>query len=31
VIVVGGGYGQPIEDTVRVHVNTARIASRWAL
>lgn len=30
VVVVGGGYGQPIEDTVRVHVNTARIASRWA-
>jgi len=31
VIVVGGGYGQPIEDTVRVHVNTARIAARWAM
>lgn len=30
VVVIGGGYGQPIEDTVRVHVNTARIASRWA-
>jgi acetoin utilization deacetylase AcuC-like enzyme len=31
VVVVGGGYGQPIDDTVRVHVNTARIASRWAM
>jgi len=29
-IVIGGGYGQPIDDSVRVHVNTARIAAGWA-
>ena len=28
-IVIGGGYGRNIEDTVRVHVNTARIAKSF--
>lgn len=29
VVTIGGGYGRRIEDTVRVHVNTARIASTF--
>lgn len=29
-ITISGGYGQPIDDTVTVHVNTARIAARYA-
>ena len=29
VIVVAGGYGREIADTVRVHVNTARIADSF--
>jgi acetoin utilization deacetylase AcuC-like enzyme len=30
VITIGGGYGQQIEDTVRVHVETARAAALFA-
>jgi len=30
VITIAGGYGKSIEDTVQVHVNTARIASRYS-
>jgi len=30
VVVIGGGYGEPIEDTVRIHTMTARIAARYA-
>jgi acetoin utilization deacetylase AcuC-like enzyme len=30
VVVIGGGYGRPIETTVSVHTNTARIAARYA-
>ncbi len=29
VVTISGGYGQPIDDTVTVHVNTARIAARY--
>lgn len=29
-ITIGGGYGRNLEDTVRIHVETARIASRYA-
>lgn len=29
-IVIGGGYGRRIEDTVQVHVNTARVAASFA-
>jgi len=29
-ITIGGGYGRRIEDTVTVHVNTVRIAARFA-
>jgi acetoin utilization deacetylase AcuC-like enzyme len=29
-VVIGGGYGRPIETTVSVHTNTARIAARYA-
>ena len=29
-IVIGGGYGRRIEDTVQVHFNTARVASTFA-
>ncbi len=29
-VVIGGGYGQPIEHTVAAHTNTARIAARYA-
>lgn len=29
-IVIGGGYGRRIEDTVRAHLNTARVASEFA-
>jgi acetoin utilization deacetylase AcuC-like enzyme len=29
-IVIGGGYGRNIEDTVQVHVNTARVAMSFA-
>lgn len=29
-IVVGGGYGRNMADTVRVHLNTARVASSFA-
>jgi acetoin utilization deacetylase AcuC-like enzyme len=29
-VVIAGGYGIPIEDTVRVHVTTARIAARYS-
>jgi acetoin utilization deacetylase AcuC-like enzyme len=30
VITIAGGYGRDINDTVRIHVNTARIASEFA-
>lgn len=30
VITIAGGYGKSIDETVQVHVNTARIASRYA-
>jgi len=30
VVTVAGGYGKQIEETVQVHVTTARIASRYA-
>lgn len=30
VITIAGGYGKNIDETVQVHVNTARIASRYA-
>jgi acetoin utilization deacetylase AcuC-like enzyme len=30
VVAIAGGYGTQIEETVEVHVNTARIASRYA-
>lgn len=30
VIVIGGGYGRPIEHTVAAHTTTARIAARYA-
>jgi len=30
VVTVAGGYGTQIEDTVAIHVATARIASRYA-
>jgi acetoin utilization deacetylase AcuC-like enzyme len=30
VIVIAGGYGDPIDDTVRVHTTTARIAAGYA-
>ena len=29
-VVIAGGYGDPIDHTVSVHVETARIAARWA-
>jgi acetoin utilization deacetylase AcuC-like enzyme len=29
-IVIAGGYGDPIEHTVSIHVETARIAARWS-
>jgi hypothetical protein len=29
VIVIAGGYGRDIDDTVRVHLNTARIAGSF--
>ena len=29
-ITIAGGYGRNLEDTVRIHVETARIASRYA-
>ncbi|MDQ2665292.1 MAG: histone deacetylase [Gemmatimonadota bacterium] len=29
-VVIGGGYGRNIEDTVQVHVNTARVARSFA-
>jgi len=29
-VVIGGGYGRQVEDTVQVHVNTARVASTFA-
>ena len=29
-ITIGGGYGQPIENTIVAHVTTARIAARYA-
>jgi acetoin utilization deacetylase AcuC-like enzyme len=29
-IVIGGGYGQPVENTVVAHVTTARIAARYS-
>jgi hypothetical protein len=28
-IVIGGGYGRNIEDSVKVHVNTARVAASF--
>jgi len=28
-ITIAGGYGRDVHDTVRVHVNTARLASTW--
>ena len=30
VVTIAGGYGDPIEGTVRVHLTTARIAARYA-
>ena len=30
VVVIAGGYGRDINDTVRVHANTARIARSFA-
>jgi acetoin utilization deacetylase AcuC-like enzyme len=30
VVTIAGGYATPIEETVQIHVNTARIASRYA-
>jgi acetoin utilization deacetylase AcuC-like enzyme len=30
VVTIAGGYGESIDETVEVHVNTARIASRYA-
>jgi acetoin utilization deacetylase AcuC-like enzyme len=30
VVTIAGGYGDPIEDTVRIHATTAKIASRYA-
>ena len=30
-IVIGGGYGRNIEDTVQVHVNTARVAASFSI
>ncbi|HVX40994.1 MAG TPA: histone deacetylase, partial [Gemmatimonadaceae bacterium] len=30
-VTIAGGYGEPIENTVQAHVNTARIAARTAL
>jgi len=30
VVAIAGGYGNDMLDTVRVHVNTARIAARYA-
>jgi acetoin utilization deacetylase AcuC-like enzyme len=30
VVTIAGGYGRDINDTVRVHLNTARIASELA-
>jgi hypothetical protein len=27
--VIGGGYGRNIEDSVKVHVNTARVAASF--
>ena len=30
-IVIGGGYGRRIEDTVQVHVNTVRVATSFAM
>ncbi|MEP6492697.1 MAG: histone deacetylase [bacterium] len=30
VVTIAGGYADPIEDTVRIHVATARIAARYA-
>lgn len=30
VVVIAGGYGEPIDDTVRIHTTTVRIASRHA-
>ena len=29
VVTIAGGYGRSIDDTIRVHVETARIASSW--
>lgn len=29
VITIAGGYGRRVEDTVRIHVETARIASQY--
>ena len=29
VVTIAGGYGQCIDDTIRVHVGTARLASTW--
>ncbi len=29
-VVIGGGYGRDIEDTVQVHVNTARVSASFA-
>jgi hypothetical protein len=29
-VTIAGGYGRNIDDTVRVHLETARIASRYA-
>ena len=29
-VVIGGGYGRNIEDTVQIHVNTARVAASFA-
>ena len=31
VITIAGGYGRHLDDTVRIHLETARIASRYAL
>ncbi|HXT14257.1 MAG TPA: histone deacetylase [Gemmatimonadaceae bacterium] len=30
-VTIAGGYGDPIDATVQVHVNTARIASRYSM
>ena len=29
-VTIAGGYGRDVQDTVRVHVNTARVAARFA-